>query len=132
MEARIARRLRVIGRSLVAALILVWIWFGVSSAWEETDWLVWLLHMLLPGGALLLTLLIALRWEEWGALLLLAEGMCLTLWIVGMAIVNAVPVVGMLVLLLLLGVPLVAAGGLLLAASQLARKWGAHPMTDER
>lgn len=132
MEARIARRLRVIGRSLGAVLVLVWIWFGVSSAWKETDWTIWLLHMLIPGGALLLTLLIALRWEEWGALLLLAEGMCLTLWIVGMAIVNAVPVAGILVILLLLGVPLIAAGGLLLAASQMAGKRSAHPMTDER
>lgn len=58
------------------AVAAFWIWFGIASgAYEELDILGVFLHTLMPGGILLLTVLIAWRWEAVGGGLLALEGL---------------------------------------------------------
>ncbi len=118
MEDRIFRRLRTVARSIVIVLILVWLWFGISSAWSEGGWLNWLLHLLIPGGILLITLLISLRWEQIGASLLVGEGVFLSIWVLWSASVSTTTLGRIVVLLSVLGIPLIIAGGLLLTTSR--------------
>ena len=127
MKAMILRRLRIAARSIVIVLALVWLWFGITSAWEEGTALSWILHLLLPGGLLLLTVAISLRWERLAALLLIAEGVFFTTWVAWSASISEVTGWGLAVLLGLLGGPLLVAGALLLTAS----RWASAPDSDE-
>lgn len=125
MKGKFLRRLRVAARSIVIVISLVWLWFGITAAWEEGTALSWILHLLLPGGVLLLTAAISLKWERVGALLLVAEGVFFTTWVVWSASITEVTDWGLAVLLGILGVPLLISGALLLTAA----RWEAS--TDE-
>lgn len=118
MKAMILRRLRVAARSIVIVLALVWLWFGVTAAWEEGKVLSWVLHLLLPGGVLLITLALSLKWERLGGLLFIAEGVFFTTWVVWSASISEVTEWGLVVLLGILGVPLLITGALLLTAAR--------------
>lgn len=118
MKAMILRRLRVAARSIVIVLALVWLWFGVTAAWEEGTVLSWVLHLLLPGGVLLITLALSLKWERLGGLLFIAEGVFFTTWVVWSASISEVTEWGLVVLLGILGVPLLVAGALLVTAAR--------------
>lgn len=128
MEDRIFQRLRVAARSIVIVLILVWLWFGISSAWSEGGWVSWLLHLLIPGGILLITLLISIRWESIGAALLIGEGVFLSIWVLWSAKVSTTTVGTIVVLLCILGIPLILSGGLLLTTS----RWEGRTEPEER
>ena len=118
MGKKALRGLRIAARSIVIVLSLVWLWFGISSAWREGDLLGWVLHLLLPGGILLLTLAVSLKWERLGGLLFVAEGVFFTTWVLWSASVSVVSAWGITVLLGILGVPLLIVGGLLLTAAR--------------
>lgn len=118
MGEKTLRRLRIAARSIVIVLSLVWLWFGISSAWQEGDPLSWALHLLLPGGILLLTLAVSLKWERLGGLLFVAEGVFFTSWVLWSASVSVVTAWGLTVLLGILGVPLLIVGSLLLTAAR--------------
>ncbi len=118
MEDRTFQRLRAVARSIVIVLILVWLWFGISSAWFEGGWVSWVLHLLLPGGILLITLLISIRWESIGAALLVGEGLFLSIWVLWSASISTTDLGTIIVLLCILGIPLIIAGGLLLTTSR--------------
>jgi hypothetical protein len=123
MGERILRRLRIAARSIVIVLALVWLWFGVSSAWHGGDALSWVLHLLLPGGILLITLAVSLKWERLGGLLFVSEGVFFTAWVLLTASVVVITPWGLTVLLSILGVPLLLVGGLLLTTA----RWGGDP-----
>lgn len=127
MKEKILRRLRVAARSIVIVISLVWLWFGITAAWEEGTALSWILHLLLPGGMLLITAAISLKWERAGALLLVAEGVFFTTWVLWSASISEVTEWGLAVLLGILGVPLLIAGALLLTAA----RWEAGPDEGE-
>ncbi len=124
MKEKILRRLRVAARSIVIVASLVWLWFGITSAWEEGTVLSWILHLLLPGGIMLITVAISLKWERFGALLLVAEGVFLTTWVIWSASVSEVTRWGLTILLSILGMPLLIAGALLLTAARWAASGG--------
>lgn len=116
MGKTVPRRLRVAARSIAIVISLVWLWFGISSAWAEGSALSWILHLLLPGGLVLLTLAVSLKSERLGALLLVAEGVFFTTWVLWSASENFVAAWGLVVLLGILGLPLLISGALLLTA----------------
>lgn len=118
MEDTVLRRLRVVARSIVIVLILVWLWFGISSAWSEGGWVNWVLHLLIPGGILLITLLVAIKWEAVGASLLIGEGVFLSIWVLWSASISTTGLGVIVFLLCILGLPLTIAGGLLLTTSR--------------
>jgi hypothetical protein len=118
MGKKALRGLRIAARSIVIVLSLVWLWFGISSAWQEGDMLGWILHLLLPGGILLLTLAVSLKWERLGGLLFIAEGVFFTTWVLWSATITIVSPWGIAVLLGILGVPLLIVGGLLVTAAR--------------
>lgn len=118
MKEKILRRLRIAARSVVIVISLVWLWFGITSAWEEGTVLGWILHLLLPGGLLLITVVLSVKWERLGALLFIAEGVFFTTWVVWSASISEVTEWGLAVLLGILGAPLLIAGALLLTAAR--------------
>jgi hypothetical protein len=127
MGATILRRLRIVARSIVIVISLVWLWFGISSAWHEGGLLSWVLHLLLPGGIVLMTLVVSLRWERLGALMLVVEGVFFTSWVLLTASIAVVTPLGITVLLGILGLPLLIAGALLLTAAHWS---GVLPASD--
>lgn len=127
MKEKILRRLRIAARSIVIVASLVWLWFGITAAWEEGTVLSWVLHLLLPGGLMLVTLAIALKWERVGALLLVAEGVFFTTWVLWSASISEVTQWGLAALLGILGAPLLIAGALLLTAA----RWESTPDESE-
>lgn len=122
MGSKTLRRLRIAARSIAIILALVWLWFGITSAWREGNLLGWVLHLLLPGGILLLTLAISLKWERFGGLLFVAEGVFFTTWVLWSATISIVSPWGIVVLLGILGVPLLVVGALLLTTARWSEK----------
>ncbi|MDH7490145.1 MAG: hypothetical protein QHH80_11630 [Anaerolineae bacterium] len=127
MKEKILRRLRIAARSIVIVVSLVWLWFGITAAWEEGTVLGWVLHILLPGGVVLATVAISVKWERVGALLLVAEGVFFTTWVLWSASISEITGWGLAVLLGILGVPLLISGALLLTAA----RWEASTDEDE-
>lgn len=130
MAERILRRLRTAARSTVIVLSLVWLWFGISSAWRESTPLSWILHLLLPGGILLITLAVSLKWERVGGLLFIGEGVFFTAWVLLTASITAITTWGVVVLLGILGVPLLLAGGLLVTLDRWSEN-ASNPNTSD-
>lgn len=103
---------------VIASLAAIfWLWFGAASAATERLGVAnWVLHILLPGGVLILSLLIALLWEGVGGTLLTLEGLLL---IVYPALTRTtLPNQTVLFLLLTLGLPHLLAGILFLLDHQ--------------
>jgi hypothetical protein len=101
-----------------AALILMivatvfWLWFGIGSAYVERVGLMnWVMHILVPGGAFVLSTLLALRRPRIGGVLLAAEGL-LALYFVwrNMAARGAYPLSTVVLMVLTLALPPLAAG----------------------
>jgi len=91
-----------------------WLWFGMGSAWVEKLGLVnWVMHLILPGGLLLSTLLAAWRWSAVGGALSALEGflaMAAILWAAAGRYSRELA----LTMTLTLPLPLLVAGALLL------------------
>lgn len=69
------RWMRATALTLLALGTAFWLWFGIASAWGEQLGIGnWIAHLLVPGGILLATLLVAWRWPVAGGVLLLLEG----------------------------------------------------------
>ncbi len=55
--------------------IVFWLWFGMGSAYvERAGPINWLMHILVPGGIFILSMLVAWRWPGIGGALLVLEG----------------------------------------------------------
>jgi hypothetical protein len=115
------------GRIVAAALgvlipcLAFWLWFGVASAASERLGPVnWALHLLVPGGLLLASLLVALRWKLAGGTLLLVEGLSVVV-AYPLLVGGRFPVTTIALVLLTMGLPPVASGTLFLLAGRLSR-----------
>ena len=106
---------------LVIALIAFWLWFGIASAASERlGWGNFLAHVLVPGGVFVGIAAIAWRWRVAGAILLIAIGAVI---VVGYPIVFSefFPTSTIVLVLLALAAPPIAAGVLLLEARHARR-----------
>ena len=70
------RWMRPLAWALIALVTAFWLWFGIASAVaERLGALNWIGHIVVPGGVLVVTALVAWRWPIVGASLLIAEGL---------------------------------------------------------
>lgn len=70
------RWMRFLAWTLIVLVTAFWLWFGIASAVaERLGVLNWIGHIVVPGGVLVVTALIAWRWPMVGASLLIAEGL---------------------------------------------------------
>ena len=70
------RWMRPLARTLIVLVTAFWLWFGIASAFAEgLGALNWIGHIVVPGGVLIVTALVAWRWPIAGASLLIAEGL---------------------------------------------------------
>jgi hypothetical protein len=100
---------------IAAACTAFWLWFGIASAMgEKLGPMNWLLHLVVPGGILLATLVVAWRWQFPGGILLLLEGLIVA---AGYPLFfgSRFPWQTVAMVLLTMAVPPLAAGALLLA-----------------
>jgi hypothetical protein len=68
--------MRPLAWTLIVLVTAFWLWFGIASAAaERLGGINWLGHIVVPGGVLVVTALIAWRWPVAGAALLIAEGL---------------------------------------------------------
>lgn len=112
------RRLRLAAFILGILATLFWLWFGVASAVSErVGWLNWAAHLLVPGGILLVTLVVAWKRPAVGGTLFLAEGLIVA---VGYPIVarGRLPLAAVAGALLTLATPLAATGVMLLLSER--------------
>lgn len=69
------RWMRPLAWTLIVLVTAFWLWFGIASAVaERLGALNWIGHIVVPGGVLVVTALVAWRWQIAGASLLVAEG----------------------------------------------------------
>jgi protein-S-isoprenylcysteine O-methyltransferase Ste14 len=105
--------------SLVAVATVFWLWFGIGSAVVEGSGLRnWLAHILVPGCVLMVSGLIAWRWQGVGGALLLLEGLVALGAIVSAFLAAGFIASGLVLMWLTLGFPPLTAGVLLLAAGR--------------
>lgn len=106
--------LRTAALILAALVTAFWLWFGIASATvEQLGWYNWVAHILTPGGILLVTVLLAWKWEALGGTLLAIEGIIVG---IGYPILTRgrFPVTTVILMLLTLALPPLAAGIMLL------------------
>jgi hypothetical protein len=118
--------MRATALTLLALGTAFWLWFGAASAWGEGLGIGnWVAHLLVPGGVLLATLLVAWRWPVAGGGLLLLEG---TFIAVGYPILVAgrFPWTTVLFVPLTMAAPPLAAGALLLFDERRGRAGAAN------
>jgi len=111
---------RSVGLALAALCTAFWLWFGVASAMaERLGATSSVLHLVVPGGILLLTILLAWKWEALGGALLIAEGLVVC---VGYPIFASgrFPIFTVVMMLLTLALPPIVAGFLLVADARRA------------
>lgn len=100
--------------TIILLVTAFWLWFGIASAvGERLGAGNWLAHLLVPGGLLVATAVVAGRWPAAGAALLIAEGLVVA---VGYPLTfgQRFPVSTVIFVLLTMAVPPVVAGALLL------------------
>lgn len=125
MNARLMRR---IASLVMLAVVAFWLWFGIASAWGERLGIGnWVAHLLVPGGILLGSLVLAWRWPAAGGVVLALAGLLVC---VGYPLTagQRFPVETSIFVVALMGVPPLVAG-LLFIASERADRAGreAHP-----
>jgi hypothetical protein len=70
------RWVRPLAWGIIVLVTAFWLWFGIASAAaERLGPMNWLGHLVVPGGVLVVTALVAWRWPIVGASLLIAEGL---------------------------------------------------------
>jgi hypothetical protein len=70
------RWIRPLAWTVILLVTAFWLWFGIASAVaERLGALNWIGHIVVPGGILVVTALVAWRWPIAGASLLIAEGL---------------------------------------------------------
>jgi len=114
MSANRLTRVRWTARILLSLTTAFWLWFGIGSAWTEGLGLLnWAIHLIIPGGLLLVTLFVAWRWSFGGGVLSALEGVLAMALILRAALVGRYPSGTALAMGLTLGLPLLLAGALL-------------------
>lgn len=106
---------RTIGLALAGLCTAFWLWFGIASAIvERLGPASSIMHVVLPGGILLVTILLAWKWEVLGGTLLALEGLIVA---IGYPILarGRFPVATVVLMVLTLALPPVVAGLLLVA-----------------
>lgn len=106
---------------LTLALVGFWLWFGVASAVsEDLGSRNFAAHLLVPGGVFAVIAAIAWRWRVAGAILMIAVGGII---VVGYPIVfgEFFPTATIVLVLMAMAAPPIAAGVLLLQARHVAR-----------
>ena len=107
--------------SLTLAVVAFWVFFGVASGIDENlGWRNLLKHLLVPGGVFAGIAAIAWRWRLAGAILMIATGATI---FVGypMVFIEFFPTSTIVLVLLTMAAPPVAAGVLLLEARHRSR-----------
>ena len=108
------RWFRPLALTILSLTVAFWLWFGIASASGEAMGPInWIAHLIVPGGILLLSTLVALRWKAAGGVILLVEGFVVGLGYPALALGRFPPVTVAMVLLTLSLPPLIA-GALLL------------------
>jgi hypothetical protein len=103
---------------IVAAVF--WLWFGIGSAFVERLGLMnWVLHILVPCGAFVLSTLLALRRPQIGGALLAFEGLLALFFVLrNMAASGSYPLSTVVLMCLTLALPPLAAGVLFMAQAR--------------
>ena len=110
-------------RVLMIIAIVFWLWFGIGSAYVENAGLFnWLMHILLPGGIFIVSMLAAWRWEGIGGALLVLEGLVALSFIARAFLLGSFTTSTLVLMSLTLGLPPLAAGVLFLLCWQRSRK----------
>jgi hypothetical protein len=108
--------------TMTISVVAFWLWFGTASALSERlGWGNAVAHLLVPGGILAAIAAIAWRWRVTGAILMIATGAAI---FVSYPIVfgEFFPTSTVVIVLLAMAAPPVAAGALLLEARHLRRR----------
>jgi hypothetical protein len=107
----------------MAAATVFWLWFGIGSAYvEQLGLLNWVMHIVVPGGAFILSTALAWRLSLAGGTVLLVEGLIALAFVTRAYLSGNFDRSGWLLMCLTLGLPPLAAGLLFL----LERRAGAH------
>jgi hypothetical protein len=102
--------------------IVFWLWFGIGSAYvERAGPINWLMHILVPGGIFILSMLVAWRWQRIGGTLLVLESIVALGFIVRAFLWGRSPPSTLTLMCLTLGFPPLAAGILFLLCWQKSR-----------
>ena len=110
-------------RVLMIVAIVFWLWFGIGSAYvENAGPFNWLMHILVPGGIFILSMLVAWRWEGIGGALLVLEGLAALGFIVRAFVRGSFTASTLLLMCLTLGLPPLAAGILFLICWRRSRR----------
>ncbi len=108
------RWMRPLAWTLIVLVTAFWLWFGIASAVaERLGAMNSLGHIVVPGGVLVVTALIAWRWPAAGAALFIAEGVFVA---VGYPLTfgRRFPAFTTVMVLLTMAAPPILAGALLL------------------
>jgi len=131
VDSRRRRRLRPIG--LIIGLVAAAWWLYSGIAWgtgQELDFVEALLHTALPGLIFLVSVAVAWKWESAGGVLLVVEGLFVT--IVGPMTFKHCPQMTIVLLLLTGSLPLLAAGLLLILSWREGLAGGSSSQGDSR
>ena len=110
-------------RVLMIIATVFWLWFGIGSAYvENAGPFNWLMHVLVPGGIFILSMLVAWRWEAIGGALLVLEGLAALGFIVRAFVRGSFTASTLLLMCLTLGLPPLAAGILFLICWRRSRR----------
>ena len=108
--------------ALALGVVALWVWFGAASAFSERlGWGNAVAHLLVPGGVFAGITAIAWRWRFAGALLMIAAGGAIFI-AYPIAFGEFFPTSTIVLVLVTMAAPPVAAGVLLLEARHLARQ----------
>lgn len=106
---------RMIARLLIIGTAVFWLWFGIGSTYTRgTGPLARLMHMPLPGGLFVLSMLVAWPWEGIGGVLLVLEGLVALALMVQTFHRGLLVTSSLILMCLTLALPLLAAGILFL------------------
>jgi hypothetical protein len=107
---------RTTARFLMVVSVVFWLWFGIGSTYVGGPGpLARLMHMPLPGGLIVLSILVAWRWEVIGGVLLVLEGLLALGSIVRGLVQGTLTTSSLTLMCLTLALPPLAAGILFLA-----------------
>lgn len=103
--------LRTAAKTLMAAVAIFWLWFGVGSAASEKGGpLNWVLHILVPAGMFILSTLAALRRPGIGGTLVTLEGLLATAFVMRTFYQGRLSASTLVLMFLTLAFPPLAAG----------------------
>jgi hypothetical protein len=114
--------MRPLAWALIALVTAFWLWFGIASAVaERLGALNWIGHIVVPGGVLVVTALVAWRWPIVGASVLIAEGLFVAI-AYPLTFGRRFPLFTTVMVWLTMALPAMIAGVLLLVDERAARE----------